>query len=332
MNSLSKKEKLRCEINMKKVLVTGGCGFVGTNLVDYLLINTDWKINVLDNLSEGKLEYLKSIDNYDENSVTFFEGDIREDDDIIRSMDDCDYVIHLAAQTGVIPSIESPLEDADINIIGTIKLLQEAVNNKIERFIIASSAAPLGEQEMPIDENKVPQPLSPYGVSKLACEGYCSAFATSHGMSTVALRFSNVYGPNSWHKGSVIAKFIKQVIDGERPVIFGDGGQTRDFIHTEDISQALYKASIKDLPNNFELFQVATGEETSVNELYESINRKMTKMDFEVPEPKYGEERPGEIYRNYADITKAKEILGYKPEIDLEDGLEETITWFLDNY
>ncbi|MGM0404735.1 MAG: GDP-mannose 4,6-dehydratase [Thermoplasmatota archaeon] len=317
---------------MKRVLVTGGCGFVGTNLIDYLLVNTDWKINVLDNLSEGKIKYLKSIDNYDENRVAFFEGDIREEKDIVRSMDDCDYVIHLAAQTGVVPSIELPLEDADINIIGTIKLLQEAVKNKIERFIVASSAAPLGEQTMPIDENKVPQPMSPYGVSKLACEGYCSAFAVCHGLNTVALRFSNVYGPNSWHKGSVIAKFIKQIIDGARPVIFGDGGQTRDFIHTKDISQALYKAIIKELPNNFELIQVGTGEETSVNELYESIKSKMNNMDFEAPEPKYGEARSGEIYRNYADISKAKEILDYEPKVELEEGLEETIAWFLENY
>jgi len=317
---------------MERVLITGGCGFVGTNLIDYLLKNTDLKINVLDNLSEGKLEYLKSIDSYENKRIDFYKGDIRNEQDVSLSMKDCNYVIHLAAQTGVIPSIDSPLIDADINIIGTIKLLQEAVEVGLKRFILASSAAPLGEQEMPIDENKVPQPLSPYGVSKLAGEGYCSAFAASHGLSTVALRFSNVYGPNSWHKGSVISKFIKQIMDGQRPVIFGDGGQTRDFIHTEDISQALYKASMKDIPNNFELFQVATGEETSINELYESIKRKMTKMDFKVPEPKYGEERSGEIYRNYADITKAKEILGYEPNIGLEEGLEETITWFLDNY
>lgn len=317
---------------MKQALITGGCGFVGTNLVDYLLENTEWKINVLDNLSVGKFEYLKQIDNYDPKRVDFFKGDIRKKMDIRRSIDDCDYVLHLAAQTGVVPSIEQPLKDADINIMGTIKLLEEAVDQEVERFTLASSAAPLGEQEMPIDENKIPEPLSPYGASKLACEGYCSSYAETHGLTTVALRFSNVYGPNSWHKGSVVSKFIKQIIDGETPVIYGDGDQTRDFIHTKDISQALYKSIYKELPSNFELFQVATGEETSINELYDTIRKKMHKNGFKTPEPRYGPKRPGEIYRNYADIAKAKELIEYEPVIELEKGLEETIDWFLNNY
>ncbi|MFO7792810.1 MAG: GDP-mannose 4,6-dehydratase [Candidatus Saliniplasma sp.] len=316
----------------KQALVTGGCGFVGTNLIDYLLEKTDWKINVLDNLSVGKLEYLKQIENYDDNRIEFYKGDIRERKDIRSSMEGCDYVLHLAAQTGVIPSVESPLEDADINIIGTIKLLEEAVKQDVKRFTLASSAAPLGETGMPINEKKVPEPLSPYGASKLACEGYCSAYARTNGLTTIALRFSNVYGPNSWHKGSVVAKFIKQIIDGEIPVIYGDGEQTRDFIHTKDISQALFNSTQKDLPSDFELIQVATGEETSINDLYEVIKSKMSDMDFEIPEPQYGEKRPGEIYRNYADITKAKNILDYRPDIRLEEGLEETIDWFLENY
>ncbi len=317
---------------MVNVLITGGCGFVGTNLIDYLLLNTDWKINVLDNLSAGKLEYLTCIDNYDKDRIDFYKGDIRNEKDISLSLEGCDHVIHLAAQTDVISSIDSPLEDAEINIIGTIKLLQAAVKKEVKRLTLASSAAPLGEQDMPIHEEKVPEPMSPYGASKLSCEGYCSAFAESYGLKTVALRFSNVYGPYSWHKGSVIAKFIKQIIDGEKPVIYGDGDQTRDFIHTKDISQALHMSTIKDLPRDYELFQVATGEETSVNELYEYISRKMDKMGYDISEPEYGKERSGEIYRNYADITKAKDKLGYNPKIKLEEGLEETIAWFLENY
>lgn len=317
---------------MKRVMVTGGCGFVGTNLIDYLLTHTDWKINVLDNLSVGKLEYLKGIDNYDKNRVEFYEGDIRDETDVALAIEDCDYVIHLAAQTGVIPSVESPLEDANINIIGTIKVLEQAVKYGVEKFTLASSAAPLGEQEMPIDEKKTPEPLSPYGASKLACEGYCSAYAETHELKTVALRFSNVYGPNSWHKGSVVAKFIKQILDGEIPVIYGDGEQTRDFIHTKDISQALFKSVQNDLADDFELFQVATGEETSINELYQIIKKKMGNLDFEVPEPKYGKKRPGEIYRNYADIGKARTLMNYEPKVNLEEGIEETIKWFLENY
>lgn len=317
---------------MKKVLVTGGCGFIGTNLIEYLLDITDWEINVLDNLSVGKLEYLKSIDGYTEDRIDFYKGDITNKDDVEESITGCDHVINLAAQTDVIDSVNNPKNDAEINVLGTINVLKASVENDIVNFTQASSAAPLGEQDMPIHEEKVPQPLSPYGASKLACEGYCSAFSGSYNLSTVTLRFSNVYGPKSWHKGSVVAKFIKQIIDGETPVIYGDGGQTRDFIHTKDISQALYLATVGDLEDDFELFQVATGVETSINELYEIINEKMSKYGYDVPEPEYGEKRAGEIYRNYADISKAKKVLDYEPEIDLDEGIDESIKWFIDNY
>ncbi|MBS3817516.1 MAG: SDR family NAD(P)-dependent oxidoreductase [Candidatus Thermoplasmatota archaeon] len=317
---------------MKDVLVTGGCGFIGTNLIEYLLEKTDLNINVLDNLSEGKLEYLEEIDNYSEDRIIFFEGDIRDEEDAERAIDGCDYVINLAAQTSVMDSIDDPERDAEINIMGTINLLEAGVREDVERFILASSAAPLGEQEMPIDEDKVPEPLAPYGASKLACEGYCSAYAGSFGLETVALRFSNVYGPKSWHKGSVVAKFIKQILKGETPVIYGDGGQTRDFIHTRDISQGLHLACVEDLNEDFELFQIATGEETSINELYSILERSLEEKGIDVPEPEYGDEREGEIYRNYADISKAEEKLNYSPAVPLEEGIEETIDWFLESY
>ncbi|MFW5928656.1 MAG: GDP-mannose 4,6-dehydratase [Thermoplasmatota archaeon] len=317
---------------MIRVLVTGGCGFIGTNLIEYLLDVTEWNISVLDNLSVGKFEYLKSIKGYSEERIDFFKGDITDKEDVEESIEGCEYVINLAAQTSVIDSIDHPKEDAEINILGTINLLKSSVENNVSKFTQASSAAPLGEQEMPIHERKVPQPLSPYGASKLACEGYCSAFSGSYDLETVALRFSNVYGPKSWHKGSVVAKFIKQILDNEVPIIYGDGGQTRDFIHTEDISKALYLATVTELKDSFELFQIATGVETSINKLYEVIEEKMSENGFEVPEPKYGEERAGEIYRNYADISKAENILDYEPEIDLEEGIEGCIEWFMNNY
>ncbi|MFP4051048.1 MAG: GDP-mannose 4,6-dehydratase [Thermoplasmata archaeon] len=317
---------------MIRVLVTGGCGFIGTNLIEYLLDVTEWNISVLDNLSVGKFEYLKSIKGYSEERIDFFKGDITDKEDVEESIEGCEYVINLAAQTSVIDSIDHPKEDAEINILGTINLLKSSVENNVSKFTQASSAAPLGEQEMPIHERKIPQPLSPYGASKLACEGYCSAFSGSYDLETVALRFSNVYGPKSWHKGSVVAKFIKQILDNEVPIIYGDGGQTRDFIHTEDISKALYLATVTELKDSFELFQIATGVETSINKLYDVIEEKMSENGFEVPEPKYGEERAGEIYRNYADISKAENILGYEPEIDLEEGIEGCIEWFMNNY
>ncbi len=317
---------------MVRLLVTGGCGFVGTNLVEFILKRSDWDVTVLDNLSQGKLDYLKTVEGFSEKRVRFIEGDIRDEDHVEEAMKNCDYVIHLAAQTSVIDSIENPKEDAEINVMGTINLLEKSVEKDVKRFILASSAAPLGEQEMPIHEKKIPQPLAPYGASKLACEGYCSAYSGCHSLTTVALRFSNVYGPKSWHKGSVIAKFIKQILEGETPIIYGDGEQTRDFIHTEDISRALHLSCTEDLESDFELFQIATGEETSINELYSLLKTKLEERDKNVPEPRYGEKREGEIYRNYADIGKAKEILNYSPEVPIEDGIEETIDWFLENY
>ncbi len=317
---------------MDRVLVTGGCGFVGTNLIEFLLEKTDWKFKVLDDLSVGKLEYLRSVDDYSEDRIEFIEGDVRDADVVETAVEGCDYVIHLAAQTSVVDSIEEPKKDAEINILGTINLLEEAVEKDIDRFVISSSAAPLGEQEMPIHEEKVPQPLAPYGASKLACEGYLSAYAGSYSLNTVALRFSNVYGPKSWHKGSVVAKFIKQILDEETPIIYGDGGQTRDFIHTEDISQALYLSCTEEFEEDFELFQIATGKETSINELYSLLKGELEKRGEDVPEAEHVEPREGEIYRNYADIGKAKNKLGYSPRVSLKEGIKETIDWFVENY
>ncbi len=317
---------------MERFLVTGGCGFIGTNLVEYLLENTKGKITVLDDLSQGKLEYLEAIDNYSEQRVDFIEGDIRDEDAVDDAVDDHTHIIHLAAQTDVIYSTKNPKEDADINIFGTINLLDKAVERNVERFVFASSVAPLGDQEMPIDEEKVPGPLSPYGASKLACEGYCSSYSANHDLQTVALRFSNVYGPKSWHKGAVISRFIKQILDGKTPTIFGDGGQTRDFIHTRDISQALHLSCTEGFEKDFELFQIGTGKETSINELYSKLKTKLQSKGIDVPEADHGERRDGEIYRNYTDITKAKEKLGYEPQVTLDQGLDETIDWFLNDH
>ncbi len=317
---------------MKKILVTGGCGFIGTNLVSYLLDHTNWHINVLDNLSEGRFEYLTSLDSYDSERVYFKEGDVRDDLDVSVMIEGCDYVAHLAAQTDVISSINDPFTDADVNIMGTLTVLEAALREGVRSFSFSSSAAPLGEKSPPIDEKNVPSPLSPYGASKLSCEGYCSAYAGSHGLSTTALRFSNVYGPNSWHKGSVIAKFIKTILDGKRPVIFGDGDQSRDFIHAYDISWGIHQSLVIDFSNAYNLFQLGTGNETTINQLYNMIDHELESIGIEVPEPKYASARAGEIYRNYCNISHAKRELKFNPRYDLETGLSDTIKWFLEKY
>ncbi len=317
---------------MTRVLVTGGCGFVGTNLISYLLDHSNWSISVIDDLSEGKFEYLTSINNYNDKRISFVQGDVRDEGDVETAIEGCDHVVHLAAKTDVISSINNPFDDADVNIMGTLNVLETALREGTKRFVLASSAAPLGEQEQPVHELKVPAPLSPYGASKLSGEGYCSAYAGSHGLNTIALRFSNVYGPNSWHKGSAVALFIKQILDGHDPVIFGSGEQTRDFVHTEDIAQAIHLSLTKELPSIFELFQLGTGKETSVNELYEMIKKFLHKEGIDVPDAIYGEERQGEIFKSYCDISRASKILGYEPVIDIEEGIAGTIQWFIENY
>lgn len=176
---------------------------------------------------------------HDEKSILLIEGDIRDKEVCLKACRGVDCVVHLAAHAGVIPSIENPYYDFEVNILGTLNLLKAAVENNVEKFIFASSNAPLGNQNPAMNETKVPRPLSPYGASKLACEAYCSAFYHSYGLRTISLRFSNVYGPYSLHKNSVVAKFIKDAIIKKQLTIYGDGKQTRDLVYVDDLCRAI---------------------------------------------------------------------------------------------
>jgi UDP-glucose 4-epimerase len=321
------------------LLITGGAGFIGVNLVRYFLKQKKYKISVLDNLSSGNYQLLEHIaqssgiaveDSFSHSPeiLWFRKGDIRDRavvDDVTAKQD---FIVHLAAQAGVIPSIKNPGEDADINIIGTLNLLESAVKHNIGKFILASSAAPLGEQEPPLDETKVPRPLSPYGAGKLAAEAYCSAFHGSFGLHAVVLRFSNVYGPHSYHKGSVIAHFIKRILAGEPLIIYGDGEQTRDFLYVEDIARIIEKIlEDKSGKTAGEVFQLGTGTETSINDLVTILNRLAPTP----VETRYEAERKGEIRRNYASTQKLFHRLGIKAETGLETGITKTWQWFTEN-
>lgn len=311
-----------------KVLITGGCGFIGSNLVEFILEKTNWNMVVLDNLTHGKIEDIENLSGWQERGE-FVKGDIRNKEDVLKAIQGCDYVVNLAAQTGVIESVEDPLDDADHNVNGLITVLLAARDSKVKKLVQASSAAPLGEQEVPIDETKVPKPLSPYGASKLAGEGLCSAFSGSFGLNTVVLRFSNVYGPKSYAKGSVIPKFIKQILNGEQVTVYGDGEQTRDFIYVKDICNAIYLSLITDLENKFELFQIATNTETSVNKMFAVLKQELGKHSISVANPNYEPARPGEIIRNYCAIDKAKKIIKYTPLTEFEEGVRNTVEWFM---
>ena len=212
------------------------------------------------------------------------------------------------------------------NVIGTFNLLEAARIQKVERFIFASSGAPIGECEPPIHEEMAPHPVSPYGASKLAGEGYCSAYFRTFGLETVALRFGNVYGPGSTHKNSVVAKFIKQAIEGHTCEIYGDGNQTRDFIFIEDLIDAILKASVADIGG--EIFQIATNKEHTVNEVAELLKAQLQlhSIDMKV---KHGQHRIGDVKRNFSDTSKADKILGWQAHVGFEEGIKQTIEWFL---
>jgi UDP-glucose 4-epimerase len=239
-----------------------------------------------------------------------------------------DAIVHLAAHTRVIDSINQPLHDMEVNIQGTLNLLEAARKHGVKRFIFASSGAALGEQSPPIDEERVPRPAAPYGAAKLAGEGYCSAFYRSFGLETVALRFSNVYGPRSFHKGSVIAHFIKQLLHGNPLEIYGDGTQTRDFLFIHDLTDAIC-ASLSPASNGIagEVFQIASGRETTVLEIAQMIQDHAGRVGLR-SEVIFKPSRKGEVYRNYATIEKAGRLLHYAPKTSLTEGLAATWDWF----
>lgn len=325
-------------------LITGGCGFIGTSLIRELVAEGSHAIRVLDNLTVGTRADLAEITSYRETppgdaremtdmfasgSIELIEGDIRDAALCLRVAEGAEAIVHLAACTGVGPSVEDPRFDCDTNVIGTLNALEAARHSGAKRFVFASSGAPIGECEPPIHEEMAPHPVSPYGASKLAGEGYCSAYFRSFEVETVALRFGNVYGPGSGHKSSVVAKFIQNALKGEKLEIYGDGNQTRDFIYIGDLVRAIRNAATK---NNVggETFQIATNAETTVGELVEILAPLMKHAGIPDVEIIHGDARTGDVMRNFSDTAKAAKLLGWKAEIDLPTGLGRTVRWFVE--
>lgn len=311
-----------------RILVTGGAGFIGANLVRSL-IGCGYQVTVLDNLSAGRLEYLESL------PVEFIHGDILDRTAVRSVVAEKDGIVHLAAQTGVPHSLADPRKDCEINILGTINLLEACRAEKARaegqsrsarpggpKVIFASSNAPLGRQVPPATEEKAPLPISPYGASKLAGEAYCLAYQGSWGLRTIALRFSNVYGPFSVHKGSVVAKFFKDLALEDRISVDGDGQQTRDFIYVGDLCRAILLALESKISG--EVFQVATGEETSIEKLAELV--KVTTRSNALLA--CGPPRQADIRKSYSAIEKIRRVLAWEPEVTLKQGLDLTMRWF----
>jgi UDP-glucose 4-epimerase len=302
-----------------RLLVTGGCGFVGVNLIDFLRRESKCDIVVLDNLTLGRREYLAPYE------VKFVEGDIRDVAVVNEAMRGISSVIHLAADTRVIDSIQNPLINFEVNVSGTFNLLQAAKKAGVEAFVFASTGgAIVGHAVPPVHEQMPPRPISPYGASKLAGEGYLSAFSGSYGMKTTALRFSNVYGPRSYHKGSVVAQFYKNILEGKEISVFGDGEQTRDFVYVDDICRAILANVAAKTGGG--VYQLGSGMATSVNHLLQLIGEAIYPMP--MPRIVHLPARAGEVLHTFSKINLAEEKLGFSPRMPLREGLRITWEWF----
>jgi len=315
-----------------RYIVTGGCGFIGSSLVSRLLESGE-QVCIVDNLrATGRppdMPDLRRIERAElphDGKACLLVGDVRDRDLATEAVAGRDVIVHLAACTGVMPSIQDPHFDCETNVLGTLNYLDAARQHNCRAFVLASSGAPLGDQEPPIHEEMVARPLSPYGASKLAGEAYCSAYHGSFGLRTIALRFSNVYGPNCLHKESVIARFIKRAFAGEPLEIFGDGSQTRDFIHVEDLVGAIVLAVEKG--QGGQVYQIATQMETEIALVAETIRKEMKGIFSREVDIRYLPFRKGEVKKSYADISKARAVLGWEPEWTVERGIRELIQWY----
>jgi len=308
-----------------KALVTGGAGFIGSHIVDRLLIH-GLEVTVVDNLSTGQLKNIV----YNENQQNFhsIKGDIRDLDLIRRIVKEVDIVFHEAALISVVSSFKDPLTTHDVNVTGTLNLLKTCLNSGVKRFIFASSASIYGETEtLPMKENMVPGPISPYAVSKLAAEYYAKLFYKVYGLETVCLRYFNVYGPRQryGHYSGVIPIFINRLLSNEPPIIYGNGEQKRDFVNVQDIVDANMLA-LRSKNAVGHVFNIGTGKATSVNQLAKIVLQIFGKKDLQ---PVHTDPRPGDTKEgSYADISKARRVLGYDPKISLEDGIIKLVEWY----
>jgi UDP-glucose 4-epimerase len=310
------------------VLVTGGAGFIGSNLVD-MLLEKGHAVYVLDNLSTGRLENIS--EHLESSRLRFIRGDIRdplENHLNPRTLGEgplIEAIFHLAARVDVTSSFQAPLEDAKVNYLGTMNVLDYALRNGIKKVVFSSSAAVYGDAiDLPVSEASVASPLSPYGLHKYSSEQLLSIYNDQYGMRNTSLRFFNVYGPRqdpSSPYSGVITKFLERATRGEPLTVFGDGDQTRDFIYVRDVATSIYAAYVRSARGTL---NIATGTETSVNRLAQLILSVTGSGSQVVHSPA----RKGEILRSFADVSAASEMIGFESEHDLRSGLVETYRWF----
>jgi UDP-glucose 4-epimerase len=304
-----------------KALVTGGAGFIGSNLVRALLARGD-EVRVLDNFSTGYRRNLESLD------AELVEGDLRSYERVAVAVNGVEVVFHQGALPSVPRSIQDPLTSSAVNVEGTLNVLLAARDAGVRRVVFASSSSVYGDAPgMPRRESQPLAPIAPYAVSKLAAEQYCMVANRVFGVETVALRYFNVFGeyqdPQSGY-AAVIPKFIRIMLDGERPTIFGDGETSRDFTHVENIVEANLAAAAEPAAAG-RVMNVAIGSSHTLNELVRALRRL---LDSDI-EPDYAPSRPGDVRESLADVSLARELIGYEPSVELEQGLQRTIAWIV---
>ncbi len=303
-------------------LITGGAGFIGSNIAKKLVEEGE-SVRVIDNFSTGKKENISGISG----KIDILDGDIRDGDTVSKAVRDMDFIIHQAALPSVPRSVKDPLSSNGVNITGTLNLLNAAKGAKIKRFVYASSSSVYGDTPvLPKREDMTPNPQSPYAVTKLTGEYYCSVFYKVYGLPTVSLRYFNVFGPNQDPQSqyaAVIPRFITAILNQSSPVVYGDGEQSRDFTFIENVVEANLLSCRNDNASG-KIFNIACGDRYTINtllkELYSLSGKKV--------EPVYSQPRSGDIKHSHADISRARDIIGYKPGVDFREGLRGTVEWF----
>ena len=320
---------------MRKILVTGGAGFIGSNLCEELVKKGNYVV-CLDNFSTGRIENIQGL--LDNNRFKLIEGDIRNLDTCLKAVNGVDVVFHEAALGSIPRSIDDPITTNAVNISGFLNMLVAAKNAKIDRFIFAASSSTYGDNEtIPKVEDTIGKPLSPYALTKYVDELYAHVFSITYGLKYIGIRYFNVFGrrqdPNSAY-AAVIPLFIKKILKHEQPIINGDGSNSRDFTYIDNIIHINMLALETLSPKAFnQIYNGAGGENTSVLELEQLITKNLSVYDncIDCIVPIFGPNRIGDIKHSKASISKAKELLGYTPVCTFEDGLKKTIYWYLTN-
>ncbi|MFT5257884.1 MAG: UDP-N-acetylglucosamine 4-epimerase [Patiriisocius sp.] len=326
---------MNIDLTGKKILVTGGSGFIGANLCEALLEKKNAVI-CLDNFATGKRENLTQL--LKNPNFTLIEGDIRNLEDCIKATTGVDYVLHQAALGSVPRSIKDPITSNDVNVGGFLNMLVASRDNGVKRFVYAASSSTYGDSEsMPKVESVIGKPLSPYAVTKYVNELYADVFSKTYGLETIGLRYFNVFGrkqdPNGAY-AAVIPKFVSQLMAGESPVINGDGNYSRDFTYIDNVIQANLLSLVtenKEAINT--VYNVAFGDRNTLNDLMKYLKEYLSEFDAKIAnvDVKHGPNRIGDIPHSHASVDKAKQLLNYNPQFSLQQGLKEAVKWYWEN-